>query len=409
MQKHLIGSKVLFGFALLIFTNAAIAQEYHRAPFILKANDVLSQKVIKGDNYAVADKVVNDGYINTYKLNTDYGILTAEGTAELMIRIHELEALRAMEAMRRGGVFGDAVVVGVKAPFKGAIALVTAPIDTTKNIVKGTGQYLSNVGRSIARRDPAQDNVFKTALGYDVAKRQFAFGFGVNPYSSSDPVLARLGQISRSAVAGGIAVKAAMATVDHSFFAGMRVAGTAKGMKEMVRDNPPGKLRKINKKKLEMMGMDSSLAEAFQDNYIYDPQEKTLLIAELETMEGVKGRGLFIARANLAPEKSVALYFRLTAQMMAAYNANVKPVKAIRYIRGILHLVIEEGTVVLLAPVDYVFWTKGFADKLNEFEAATNAAHRELWVTGKFDKMARNQLEATGWKITENANSTLMK
>lgn len=409
MQKKNTWSKVLFGFAVLIFTSAAIAQEYDRAPFILKANDVLSQKVIKGDNYTVVDKVVNDGYINTYKLNTDYGIITAEGTAELMIRIHELEALKAMEAMRQSGVFGDAVVAGLKAPFKGAVALVTAPIDTTKSIVKGTGQYLSNVGRSIVSSDPDQDNVFKTALGYDVAKRQFAYGFDINPYSSNEPVMARLGQVSRSALAGGIAVKAAMAVVDHDFFTGMRVAGAAKGIKELVRDNPLGKLGKINKKKLELMGMDSSLAEAFQDNYIYDPQEKTLLVAELETMEGVKGRGLFIARANLAPEKSVALFYRLTAQMMAVYNANVTPVKAIRHISGILHLINKKGTVVLLAPVDHVFWTKRLADKLNKFEAATNAANKELWVTGKFDKMARNQLEATGWKITENANNILRK
>ena len=46
---------------------------------------------------------------------------------------------------------------------------------------KGTGQFLSNLGDSIFSGDPDQDNVVKTVLGYDAAKRQFAFEFGIDP------------------------------------------------------------------------------------------------------------------------------------------------------------------------------------------------------------------------------------
>ncbi len=413
MKKTLIWSLMLVGFALFSFTSAAVAEEYAQTPIMLKANDVLPQNIIKGDNYKVADKVINDGLINTYELNTDYGTIAAEGTAELMIRIHELKALKVMEEVDRTGVFGDAVVSGVKAPFKGAVALVTSPIDTTKNVAKGTGQFLSNVGRSFVSDDPDQDNPIKVALGYDVAKRQFAYEFGINPYSSNEPVMERLGQIARSAVAGGIAPKAAMAAVDTDLVTGMRIAGAVKGMKELVRDNPPGKLGKINKSKLEQMGISSALAQAFQDNYSYDPQEKTLLVGELETMKGVKGRDLFIAKADLASEKSVALYNRLTARMMANYHAKVTPVEAIQQSSGVLYLKNRKGITVLLAPVDYAFWTKRLADKLNKFDADVNkmssSKGKELWVTGNLDRTTRSQFEAKDWKITENADKVLLK
>ena len=127
--------------------------------------------------------------------------------------------------------------------------LVTSPVETSKSIVKGVGKFLSNVGRSIVSDDPDQDNVFKTALGYDVAKRKFAFEFGIDPYSSYDPVMDRLGQIARAAVAGGLAPKAAMSAIDSDLGTALRISGAAKGMKKLVRDNPPGELQKINKKK----------------------------------------------------------------------------------------------------------------------------------------------------------------
>ena len=221
--------------------------------------------------------------------------LTVESTAELLIRITELKALVIMEEMDRKKVFGDALVAGVKAPVKGAVELVKSPIETSKNIVKGTGRFLSNVGSSIFSDDPDQDNVVKVALGYDAAKRQFAFEFGIDPYTDYDPVVDRLGEIARAAVAGGLTPKEAMAAISHDVVLAMQISGTAYGMMQLVRDNPPNKLQKINKEKLEKLGVETSLIEAFLDNYRYNPQEETLLVGELDAMKGVKGIDVFIS------------------------------------------------------------------------------------------------------------------
>ena len=40
-------------------------------------------------------------------------------------------------------------------------------------------------------------------------------------------------------------------------------------------------------------------------------EEKTLLVGELDSMTGVKGREVFLGKANLAVNRSVALYNRL--------------------------------------------------------------------------------------------------
>jgi len=399
--------------ALILAGSTSASQNYAQTPIILDAKDVLPHNMLQGENYKVTDEVRNDGFINTYKLTTSYGPLTVESTAELMIRITELNALKVMEELDRKGVFKDAVVEGAKAPVKGVVDLVKSPIETTKGIVKGTGQFLSSVGRSIVSNDPHQDNVLKVALGYDAAKRQFAYEFGIDPYSSYDPAMDRLGQIARAAVGGGLSTKAAMKAIDHDVATAMLISGTARGMKQLVRDNPPGKVQKINREKLEQMWVSPDLAQAFLDNYSYNPQEKTLLVGELETMKGVQGLDVFIGRADLAAERSVALYYRLTAQMMAGYHVNVAPATRIEYINGVLHLQRMDGVLVLLAPVDFVFWTKTLEDKLNAFEMSIKwmpgVSGRELWITGKIDNKALIQFEAKGWKVKENANNILIK
>jgi len=398
---------------LVWFVDTAASKDYVQPPVELSAKDVLPKDLLQGENYRVDDKVQNDGLINTYQLATDYGPLTVVSTAELLIRITELKALVIMEEMDRKKVFGDALVASAKGTVKGAAELITSPIETSKNIVKGTGQFLSNLGDSIFSDDPDQDNVVKTALGYDVAKRQFAFEFGIDPYTDYDPVVKRLGEIARAAVAGGLTPKAAMAMVDNKVVLAMQISGTAYGMMQLVRDSPPGKLKEINRKKLEKMGLDESLIEAFLDNYRYNPQEETLLVGELDTMQGVKGFDAFISKADLATEETMALSYRILAQMMAGYHASVAPAEHIRNIDGVLMLQLKSGALVLLAPADFVFWTKRLADKVNAFETTISKMNgvsgKELWTTGKFNQTARTHFEGKGWKLKENANAILLK
>ena len=398
---------------LTISVNSADQADYQMPPFSVSASEVLPKNLLQGENYKVEDKVISDGLVNTYRLSTDYGPLKAESTAELLMRVDELNALLLMEEMDRKEVFGDALVGGVKGTIKGATELVKSPVEGTKNLVKGTGQFLSNIGASIFSDDPDQDNVLKTALGYDVAKRKFAFEFGIDPYTDYDPVADRLGQIARAAVAGGLAPKAAMAAVDSKVVLAMRISGTAYGMMQLVRDNPPEKLKEINREKLQKMGVDDPLIDAFLNNYRYNPQEETILVGELATMKGVKGIDAFIGHAAPAAEESVALLHRARAQLMAGYHAHISPAERISNIDGVLCLQLKNGGLVLLAPVDYVFWSNKLSEKLNSFESKITGMNdikeKQVWVSGRFDPKARAGFEAAGWQVKEDATAILLK
>ena len=418
MKKNLnfITLKTAISIVVLVFCSlgsALAATPFQQTPIFLKAHDILPAALLTGENYRVAERVQNDGVINTYQLDTTSGIIFVESTTELMIRINELQALMRMNEMERKGVFKDSLVAGVKAPVKLAGDLVTKPIESSKNIVKGTGSFISNVGRSIFSRDPHQDNVLKVALGYDTLKRKFAFEFLINPYSDYSPVVERLGEISRAALAGGILPRAAMMAVPGPAGTALSLSATAKGMKELVRDNPPGALRKINQEKLAKMGIEPELIEVFLDNHNYDPETQTILVGELDSMKGVQGRNFFIAAASLASESTIALLYQATAQMMAGYHRLVAPATHIGTIGGRPFIMNRAGALILPLPVDYIFWTEPVANKLQAIEEdiakIKGITIKELWLSGKIEHQAGSEFAARNWKIFQDANPILIK
>ena len=400
------------GFIWLVPSLGLAEPPVKNVPIMLKASQVLPTDLLKGTNYTVKESVKNDGLFNIYELTTDDGPLTVQSTAVLMNRISELRALAAMDEINQAKEFGGGMVEGVKAPVRGAKNLVTSPIDTTKSIFTGTGQFLSNVGRSVVSRDPHQDNVLKTALGYDASKRGYAYEFGVDPYSSYEPVTTRIGQLARASVAGGMTVSMGMSfATSGAFGLILKSSATSDAMSQLVRDNPPGALEKINREKLEQMGVKESLIDGFLENYTFSPQEKTILVGELKSMKGVKGQDAFISLASTATDEATTLFWRRMAQMMAGYHANVAPVERIVNIGGWAFL--QKGTkVVELSPVDYLFWTKDvkrITDKNTAIREKMGVTAVEYWAAGQVDPPLKAYAESEGIKVTEHANKKLIK
>jgi hypothetical protein len=104
----------------LLSSAALYAADHPKLAIFLEAGNVLPAEQLKGSNYQVDAKVRNDGLINSYQLDTDYGALDVESIAELQIRIEELNALISMEELEQKEVFKEFAVKGVKAVGEGS-------------------------------------------------------------------------------------------------------------------------------------------------------------------------------------------------------------------------------------------------------------------------------------------------
>jgi hypothetical protein len=386
---------------------------FQKLPITLQASRFLPKELLKGPHFKVDEVVTNDGFINIYKLSTDYGNLRVKSTALLKIRINEVHALSHMEEVKKTKVFTDAVKKGVLAPVRTVKGLVTEPIDTVSEIGTGIGRWFSDVGHSIVSKDSDQENVLKTAIGKASAKRKFAYEYGVNPYTSWEPVQKNLDSFAWTTVAGGLMPKIAFGLIKKPVGTALKVTGSAHGMKQLVSDKSPAQLEKINRKKLEDLGTSEHIIDSFIANPNYNPQESTLLVGALETLKSAIRVSVFMEDAALADSPSVSRYLRLQAQMMELFAAKFKQIEQLIDCDGMIFVKRSNGVAAGFLPMDYLAWTAKLSNRervaSEGLKNIGNIKSKELWVDGWVDIEARKALEGRGWIVVEQASETLMK
>ncbi len=395
---------------------SAVAEEppsFQQLPITLSAVKTLPEDLLKGINFQVDDGIINDGLINTYYLQTDYGKLKIVSDELYLERINELRALEHMEKLEQTEEFGESLKKGAMTPINTVKSMATAPVDTVKAIGSGISNWVSDIGSAAVSDDPNQAGVFSTAIGYAAAKRAFAYEYGINPYTDFQPVQDKMGEIARANVIGGLTPKIAFGLIKKPVGTVLSVTATADTMKKLARDKSPEELEDINEEKLKAMGVSDSVRKSFLRNYNYDPMEKTLLVGALDAMNGVAQREKVIISASHAPDKSVARYLRAQAQMMLGYHQKASPVKTILSVNGGLALQNVKGVVVAVSPYDYAAWTKtlnnkeqGFTEFLKRVPGATG---KELWIAGRISHPARTVIESRGWVVHDRVRERLIK
>ncbi len=374
-------------------------------PITLKASDQLPGALLAGDGYRVDDRVVNDGFQNTYTLKSDYGVYEVTGNDALRARIQEIRATRALEELKRSDAFQDAVKGTATGMVEGGKSLVTSPIETTTGAVKGIGRWLGNVGRSVTSSDPHQENVLKTALGHDAVKRAYAIEMGVDPYTDFEPFQKRLGEVSRAATAGGLITSMGTDVATQGTMAGTVVTVTSvASMKDILMDEPPSTLSKINRKKLEEIGITKVDIDALLKNYNYTPTDMTLMVEALQRMGNIKGRDIFVSYATAAPDRVIVRFMQQNAEMLANYITEVETGDIVS-IGDEAWLVTRSGKLVAAVPIDYLAWTaevQGAEQVVSDIVKKQGIKSKELLIEGRVGPTARKALEARGWKVRDN-------
>ena len=391
----------------ILIAGAQDLPEFQKVPITLKTSEHVPKNLLKGSNYRIEANAKNDGFINTYRLTTNYGRLKIEGTYMLMERINELRALSHMEEIEQTETFAKALGQSATGPVNTVKGLVTEPGETVSGIASGVGSWFEDVGNAITSDDPHQEGALSAAVGYAAARRKFAFAYGINPYSRYEPVQDQLNKMARAAVAGGLTPKVAFSMIQSPVGTVLQVTGTADTMRKLVRDKSPAELNDINRGKLKAMGVEDSIANDFLKNPYFDPQEETLMVGELESMKNVKDRKKFIKMAAVAPNYRIARFLHERAKMMAIYNKKVARVERIVAVQGIPLVQRKDGVIIILAPLDYLAWTRKLWLKeggkgSGAFGKLPGFSGKEVWITGTFDPVARKALEIEGWKVKQN-------
>jgi hypothetical protein len=404
----------------LVGPGAAAATPPYEQPPVLKASQILPAKLLTGPHHRVREEVVNDGYLNRYTIDSDFGTFTAITSATLQKRIREIQALELMAEISSTKTYRESFKEATGDVLQGAKSFVTSPLKTSAGAISGVGKAFQRVGENLfgSNRSEAEDARWKSAIGFSKTKREYAYDFGVDVYSNNPVLQEELDDMAWSGYAGGLTVAGLMSLVPGAAGIATTVTGGTRLMNEVYRSTPPSDLRIMNEKKLRDMGIAEDLAELFIDNAVFTPRQQTDLVFALEDLAGVTNRDLFIKFAITTTDGDVAFYRQRMAQMYAAYHKTQVPLlQFIPFDRdipvrtlGLAQTV--DGMLVFHSPLDHLVWSELIANVFAAIEEAAeeipNATGKELWLAGSLTPLARRNIEAAGWKIFTDQDGPLI-
>ncbi len=400
---------ILSMLSIIFFTAICVGQTEtepakYETPGVLSAHEILPSVLLEGKNFRVLEEVVTYGFTNYYTIETPYGRFEVEGDDMLQTRTHEVKAITALRDIKKTKAFGNAAKKAATSSVKGAVHLISHPVNTISGLPKGVGRLFSRVGEMFkGKRGDYEDSVTKELFGFSRVKRQYAHKFGVDVYSSNKVLQKELNSVSWAGFAGGAGVSLAMFPIKSASkvaYISIKATKFAYGMNMILLDNAPEDLRRINREKLKQIGIEDSVIEEFLLHPKYSPRHKTFIVHALAEMEGVKNRDQFIKQALFAESELDAFFFQRIAETMYDYHTNVKPIREIIPIRRIVAGYTDDQTLVVMLPMDYLCWTERAALGLKALAELGSAEHPvkqiELWVTGRITDRAKQELESRG-------------
>jgi len=407
-----VASAVL-ALTLVALVQPAFAQQTYETTPVLSASKILPPELLSGPNHRVQERVTNDGYLNTYQIDSKFGTFTAVSTAMLRKRIGEINAMVVMEKVQGSKEYIASIKEGGLDAMTSAISLITSPVQTLSGAAQGLGAAFSRVGESLfgAKRSASEDARIKDAIGFSTTKREYAYQFDVDVYSDNQKLQDMLNKISWAGYAGSLTWSAAMAAVPGGAGIAMTVIGTNKLLNQVFQNTPPVALRKMNTEKLLAMGVHPEVADTFINNPVFSPREQTLFVHAMGEMNGVADRGALV-RLSLATQNPTIAFFRQRqAQMYAGYNKSVAPLANFIPLGQFAVSRAVNGALVVNFPADYVVWTEPMAQMMTAGNQLVNelpgVTEKQFWLTGTLSPRARKEIESRGWQVHDRAEAQL--
>lgn len=401
---------------IMLFSMADCWGEAYEIPERLIAQEILPPELQEGKDFRVFDDVETYGFNYHFTMGSPHGLYEVNGEDMLRIRQQEIGAIGTLEEIKKSKHFAKGVKEAAKSPFKGVWKLITNPVDTVPGVGKGTWRFMTRYGEMTkGGRGELEESVAKEIIGFSGVKRELGYKLGVDVYSSNKELQKELNSISWAGYSGGMSAKIGMmgiALASTTAHIVVSATGFIDNMNELLRDNAPEDLRRLNRKKLKEMGVDKTDIKLFLRHAWYSPRHETILVGALAEMEGVKGRDQFIKQASFVENETDAFFFQRVAEMMRGYHIHVNPITEIIPVRSIVVAYTAEKNIVVTLPVDYVYWTEALAigaDALVEMRGVDLPFKRkELWLTGKISSIAWEELENKGIVVKERQREKLL-
>ncbi len=415
MRRNPIPATILL-LVIALSGAGAVADEFEK-PALLRASEILSDKLRKGEYHRVDENVRSDGYLNYYVLRSDYGDWDVTSTSLLASRVREVEALAALDDVSKTEVFIKAAADAGVGQLKSIKEFASHPVKTVTGIPRGIGnlfrRYKRDADEAVKatrefvegedaerpevdgeeghKKDDSNVAVDLTESYFGVSRAQRAWHqhLGTDPYTKNDVLQKAIKSVAWADRLGRFGMK--FASIPQ--IPGAEVIGE---VNDAVWSTDPRELAEMNRARLLATGADEKLVDALLESPHYTPTQLTYLTAAITEMEGVKGCDGILRQAMIADTDAEVGFFVKSLTMLAWYHLNKRPVVEVLTESVIPRGVTEDGGAVWLLATDHVFWTDTVAAAADNFAGLRGddeGRSLELWLLGGMSARTAKELE----------------
>src|SRR5262245_66623996 len=115
-------------------------------------------------NYIAQPIVRSDGFMLIFDVDTPYGKFAFDGVEFTKLRLHELDAVAALEKMSQSEAFGQAFGRAALGPIKFGADLITNPADTVERSLSGIGTMFDRFGAGLSNTRADRHSLVESCL-----------------------------------------------------------------------------------------------------------------------------------------------------------------------------------------------------------------------------------------------------
>jgi hypothetical protein len=449
--------------AAFVLAGRSVAAPFEEPPIVLSAETLLPAGPLAGERFRVLDRVENDGFMNRWRIETDWGELEADSDRMLQVRLREIQALMRLEEVERTTAFLDAFEEALSDAWRAARQVVDQPVETAKRLPGGVSRMFSRTRRKAAdlaqeareeyhelkedraerqaesaaeeaagtpapdadpggadsedeararRRERLEEakevardvgeearRFFQRKSGYRRARRGWARELGVDPYGDNEVLNRHLFRVSAASAAGGFSAR----LVPVPDIPGLSRLGD---VKEIVYDLDALDLRLRNEKIFLELGFDRSFTDRLYEGGAWSDSLITDLADALRALHPVANLGSLMAWARSATTHDEARFQAAVAEQYAEMRRRGESIARLHEGDVFVSAVMTDGPAVVALAVDRLAWTEDWAktwDLAYGQLLAEEGRPVELHLRGDASQAVRRRLAEQGVQLVERA------
>jgi DNA-binding transcriptional regulator/RsmH inhibitor MraZ len=402
-------NRIYSGFIVLLavfgvtLSPSAIAQgtQYEQPP-VFRASSFLPQEMQAGTSYKLKEQVGTQGMLYSFELWSRYGWYHPESLDMLRIRLAEIRALDTLTSMQQDPLFLEGVGDQMKGTVESTVDAVKHPFRTLADVPLGLEKFGRQVGAKMEEGDTLPDENIRGI--HEEAKRKLAVSLGVDPYTDNQLLQNALNDVATNKNRGALLGRAGTAFIP-AVGPALSAAHLNKGLQDRLANLTSAELQQETRNTLSALGAPRVEVDRFMSNPGYTPTTRAVIAEALAGLRGVSGVQDTLRMIQVVPSREVAHFYQRRVQLAESFHRSARPLDKMVAVGATPVFVDKEGTTVIAAPVDFLYWNEDLARRVQLVKNKIGDRKCELYITGTASDLAKQNLASAGVSVHEKAGT----